>query len=172
MNTEFLSAALTALEPPFKMLALLIIANGAPILGKKIFGAAFSRRLDGGAKFRDGRPLFGPSKTIRGVVLSLGATALAAGVLGFDWTDGALIAALAMLGDLTSSFIKRRLGLPPSSMALGLDQIPESLVPSLAFKARWGLTAWDIGGVVLVFIVLELLLSRLLFGLHLRDRPY
>jgi len=26
--------------------------------------------------------------------------------------------------------------------------------------------------VVLAFVVLELLLSRLLFGLHLRDRPY
>jgi len=32
--------------------------------------------------------------------------------------------------------------------------------------------ARDIAGVVLAFVVLELLLSRLLFGLHLRDRPY
>jgi len=172
MNIEFLSAALAALESPFKMLVLLAIANGAPILGKKIFGASFNYPLDGGAKFRDGRPLFGPSKTIRGVVLSLIATALAASALGYEWIDGALISALSMLGDLTSSFVKRRLGLPPSSMAPGLDQIPESLFPLLALKARLGLTAWDIAGVVLAFVVLELLLSRLLFGLHLRDRPY
>ncbi len=172
MSTELLSAALTALESPFKMLVLLIVANGAPILGKKIFGAAFSQRLDGGARFRDGRPLFGPSKTVRGVVLSLGATASAATALGYGWIDGALISALAMLGDLASSFVKRRLGRPPSSMALGLDQIPESLLPALAFKTRLGLTGWDIADVVFAFILLELLLSRLLFGLHLRDRPY
>ena len=57
-------------------------------------------------------------------------------------------------------------------MALGLDQIPESLLPALALKSRLALTAWDITGVVFAFILLELLLSRLLFGLHLRDRPY
>ncbi len=172
MTTEFLSATLASLEPPYKMLVLLVIANGAPILGKKILGASFGHRLDGGAKFRDGRPLFGPTKTIRGVALSITATALTAIVLGYHWTDGALISALSMLGDLISSFVKRRLGLPPSSMAPGLDQIPESLLPSLAFKARLGLTAWEIAGVVFAFILLELLLSRLLFGLHLRDRPY
>lgn len=172
MSTEFLSAALANLESPFKMLVLLVIANGAPILGKKIFGTSFSQRLDGGIKLRDGRPLFGPSKTFRGLVLSVVATALVAIPLGYGWIDGALIAALAMLGDLASSFIKRRLGRPPSSMALGLDQIPESLLPTLVFKAWLGLTAWDIAGVVFAFVLLELLLSRLLFGLHLRDRPY
>lgn len=169
MNTEFLGADL---ESPLKMLVLLVIANGVPILGKKIFGTAFSYRLDGGIKLRDGYPLFGPSKTVRGAVLSIAATALAAGALGFNWADGALIAALAMLGDLASSFIKRRLGRPSSSMALGLDQIPEALLPTLAFKARLGLTVWDIAGVVFAFILLELLLSRLLFRLHLRDQPY
>lgn len=172
MDTVLLDSALTALESPIKMLVLLLVANGAPILGKKIFGATFRHRLDGGVRWRDGRPLFGPSKTIRGVVLSLAATSLAAAVVGFDWNDGALIAALAMLGDLISSFLKRRLDRPPSSMALGLDQIPESLLPALALKSRLALTAWDITGVVFAFILLELLLSRLLFGLHLRDRPY
>lgn len=172
MDTGFLDSALTALASPFKLLVLLLVANGAPVLGKKIFGASFSHRLDGGVRWRDGRPLFGPSKTVRGVVLSIAATTLVAAALGFNGTDGALIAALAMLGDLISSFIKRRLSRPPSSMALGLDQIPESLLPALVYKTRLGLTAWDIAGVVFAFILLELLLSRLLFGLHLRDRPY
>src|SRR5512134_3258620 len=172
MDNGLLSVTLAALESPLKLLVLLVVANGVPILAKKIFGTAFSHRLDGGIKLRDGHPLFGPSKTVRGAVLSIAATTLAAGALGFDWTDGVLIAALAMIGDLASSLIKRRLGRPPSSMALGLDQIPESLLPTLAFKTRLGLTAWDIAGVVFAFILLELLLSRLLFGLRLRDRPY
>jgi hypothetical protein len=169
MNTEHLGAVL---ESPAQMLLLLVVANGVPVLGKKIFGATFDRPLDGGLRLRDGHPLFGPSKTVRGVVLSTAATALAAIPLGYDWTDGALIALLAMLGDLASSFVKRRLGRAPSSMAPGLDQIPESLLPTLALKTRLDLMAWDIAGVVFAFILLELLLSRLLFGLHLRDRPY
>ena len=37
-----------------------------------------------------------------------------------------------MTGDLFSSFIKRRFGSAPSSQALGLDQIPESLLPLVA----------------------------------------
>lgn len=172
MDTGFLGVTLAALESPFKMLLLLVVANGAPVLGKKIFGASFSHRLDGGVRWRDGHALFGPSKTFRGLVLSVVATVFVAIPLGYDWIDGALIAALAMLGDLASSFVKRRLGRPPSSMALGLDQIPESLLPALVFKTRLNLTAWDIAGVVFAFILLELLLSRLLFGLHLRDRPY
>ncbi len=172
MNIELFGAALAALESPFKMLVLLLVANGAPIVGKKIFGTAFGQRLDGGIKLRDGRPLFGPSKTLRGLVLSIAATALAAFVLGYNWIDGALISALSMLGDLASSFVKRRMDFPPGRMVLGLDQIPESLIPSLIFKARLGLSAWEVGGVVLIFIAVELLLSRLLFRLHLRDRPY
>lgn len=169
MNPELLGATLAASA---KMLLLLVVANGAPVLGKKIFGAAFNTPLDGGVRLGDGHPLFGPSKTIRGVLLSIAATAVAAAALGFGWTDGALIASLAMFGDLLSSFVKRRLSRTPSSMALGLDQIPESLLPTLAFKSRLGLTAWDIAGVVFAFILLELLLSRLLFRLHWRDRPY
>ena len=72
-------------------------------------------------------PWFGPSKTIRGVVLATLATAAAAGVLGLGWKVGALLGVVAMAGDLLASFIKRRLGLAPSSQAVGLDQIPEVL---------------------------------------------
>jgi len=148
------------------------VANSAPLLGHKLLGPRLARPLDGGWTFLDGRPLLGRSKTVRGVVLSLAATAAAAPVLGLSWTTGALLAALSVLGDLTSSFLKRRLGRPPSSQALGLDQVPESLFPLLALHARLDLTAGAIAAVVLVFVVLELVLSRLFYRLGLRDRPY
>jgi hypothetical protein len=82
------------------------------------------------------------------------------------------VALLAMAGDLLSSFLKRRRGLPPSSQALGLDQIPESLLPQFACIDPLGLTIADIVAGVVIFLVGELLLSRLLFKLKLRDRPY
>ena len=77
-----------------------------------------------------------------------------------------------MAGDLFSSFCKRRLGLPPSSRASGLDQIPESLLPLLACRDLLGLAAADIAACVVLFVVGEVVLSRVLFALRLRDRPY
>ena len=79
---------------------------------------------------------------------------------------------MAMAGDLFSSFVKRRLGLPPSSRALGLDQIPESLLPLLVCRQSLSLTALDIGLAVAIFFVGELGISRLLYKAHLRDEPY
>ena len=71
-----------------------------------------------------------------------------------------------------ASFLKRRLGLTASSMALGLDQIPESLLPAISMRVYGQLTAIDIFMVVLIFFVGELVLSRVFFRLGLRERPY
>jgi CDP-2,3-bis-(O-geranylgeranyl)-sn-glycerol synthase len=153
-------------------LLLLGIANGAPVIGKKLLGRRFAFPLDGGLEFPDGRPLFGPSKTVRGIALAIAATTLAAPVFGLSWQTGVLFGTSAMLGDLLSSFAKRRLDRPPSSQALGLDQIPESLLPLVVCRASLGLDGVEIAALVAAFVVLELLLSRLLYRLRVRDRPY
>ncbi|HYZ41656.1 MAG TPA: CDP-archaeol synthase, partial [Stellaceae bacterium] len=75
-------------------------------------------------------------------------------------------------GDLFSSFSKRRLNLPSSSRASGLDQIPESLFPLLACRQLMALAPIDIAVTVAVFFVGEVVLSRVLFAFRLRDRPY
>ena len=153
-------------------LLLLTLANGTPVIAKKIFGRRFARPLDGGAVLADGRPVFGRSKTIRGIAVAILVTTALAPLLGLDPSTGALAAATAMAGDLLSSFIKRRLDRPPSSRALGLDQLPESLLPLLACRAPLSLSAADIALAVAIFFVGELVLSRLLYRLHLRDQPY
>lgn len=155
-----------------KVLLLLGAANGAPLIGQKLFGNRLRFPLDGGVGFIDGRPLLGRSKTVRGLLLSLIATAVAGLVLGFDLGIGLVAGFFAMLGDATSSFIKRRLGVPSSGMLLGVDQIPESLFPLLAMQVRLGLTVDDILILVAIFILLELVLSRILFNLRLREQPY
>jgi CDP-2,3-bis-(O-geranylgeranyl)-sn-glycerol synthase len=73
---------------------------------------------------------------------------------------------------LASSFVKRRLGLPASSMALGLDQIPESLLPAISMRTYAQLSTIDILLVILIFFVGELALSRVFFRLGLREQPY
>ena len=155
-----------------QLLVLLAVANATPVVAKSVLGDAFARPLDGGAVFVDGRPLFGHSKTIRGIVLSLLATPLAAALMGMGWEIGAVVAIAAMAGDLLSSFVKRRLGLPSSSMAVGLDQIPESLFPLVASRLLLPVTLLDIVVGTTIFFVGELALSRILFKLRLRDRPY
>src|ERR1700676_1898309 len=155
-----------------QLLVLLTLANGTPIVAKKIFGPRFARPLDAGFIFLDGRPLFGPSKTIRGIMASILITTASAPLVGLDLTIGAIVAGAAMTGDLFSSFVKRRLNFPPSSQALGLDQVPESLFPMLACRDALSLTIADIALGVGIFFIGELILSRLLFRAHLRDEPY
>jgi CDP-2,3-bis-(O-geranylgeranyl)-sn-glycerol synthase len=155
-----------------QLLVLVAVANAAPVLAKKAFGKAPARPLDGGAVFADGRPLLGSSKTIRGLAVSLLATPIAALLTGLGWEVGAVVAVAAMAGDLLSSFVKRRLGFPPSSMAIGLDQIPESLLPLIAASWFVPVSLIDIGAGTAVFFVGGLALSCLLFKLGLRDEPY
>ena len=120
----------------------------------------------------NGRPLFGRSKTIRGVVLAVLVTTAGAPLIGLGWKTGFLVGSFAMAGDLASSFSKRRRKLPPSSRASGLDQVPESLFPLLACRNLLSLAAADIAVCVVMFFIGEVVLSRLLYALHLRDRPY
>ena len=77
-----------------------------------------------------------------------------------------------MVGDCLSSFIKRRLHLPSSARALGLDQIPESLLPLLGVWHQFSLTLEGIALTVAGFFILELGLSRILYKLHIRKHPY
>jgi CDP-2,3-bis-(O-geranylgeranyl)-sn-glycerol synthase len=155
-----------------QLLILLSLANGSPIVAKRIFGRNYAAPIDGNARFVDGQPLLGPSKTIRGVVVSLLATTLGAMLLGLQFWLGLLVASTAMAGDLLSSFLKRRLRFAPSSKATGLDQIPESLFPLVACRSALSLTSLDIAIGCAIFFVGEKILSHLFFRLRLRDRPY
>lgn len=155
-----------------KLLALLVAANGAPIIVRNLFGHRGAAPIDGGWRLPDGKPLFGSSKTWRGLCSALLAGAALAPLLALPYALGLTVAAAAMAGDLLSSFIKRRLGIPPSGMAFGLDQVPESLLPLAAIAPRLGLTFTDVLQLTAAFLVIELLLSQALYRLHIRQRPY
>ena len=164
--------AMLSLE--LQLLLLILIANGAPIIAAAVCGAWGGWPLDGGRVLADGHRLLGNSKTWRGVLLAPLASGAAAVLLGLPVVAGVVVGLAAMLGDLLSSFGKRRLGMASSSMAFGLDQIPEALLPLLVlalsgqFSLTWSAIAWIVAG----FIMLELVLSRLLYWLGIRKRPY
>ncbi|MBB4040338.1 CDP-2,3-bis-(O-geranylgeranyl)-sn-glycerol synthase [Microvirga flocculans] len=154
------------------VLFLLGAANGTPIFIKKLLKDRLAKPLDFGLKLPDGQPLLGSSKTFRGLAASIAATALCAEALGIGYKMGAWIATLSMLGDLCASFLKRRLRLRPHARAFGIDQIPEALLPLVLLRKELGLDTLNILVLTTVFILLEIWLSRLLFKLRIRDRPY
>jgi len=165
MATEFL-----------KLLLLIIIANGAPIIiswiMRRLLNDSFNLAIDFGQKLPDKHRIFGASKTWRGAFCALLVTPVAALLLGHSAETGLLVAVYAIVGDLSSSFIKRRLAMAPSSMAPLLDQIPESLFPAYMLRHIFGLEISSVTGLVLIFIIVELALSHILYKWGLRKRPY
>ncbi|HTV44782.1 MAG TPA: CDP-archaeol synthase [Stellaceae bacterium] len=155
-----------------RLVFLVLLANGTPLVAGKVFGPLLVRPLDSGREFVDGRPLFGRSKTVRGLVLAILATTAAARMVALSWRIGLLVGTLAMIGDLFSSFLKRRLGRSSSSPAVGLDQVPESLFPLLGCLDPLSLTAADVAFGVAVFVIGEFLVSCLLYAFDWRERPY
>src|SRR5262249_34513277 len=108
-----------------------------------IFGANYAAPVDGNTRFIDGWPLVGPSKTIRGIAVSLVVTALDSLLLDLHFWIGFLLAATSMAGDLFSSFFKSGLYIERSSKGTGLNRLPECLFPLRSGQPVRPLTAFD-----------------------------
>ena len=150
------------------LLALFLVtwANASPVIASLLLGSRWSRPLDAGRRFIDGRPWLGPSKTWRGWLACI-LTTPALGVL-FDlpWSLGLALAIAAMLGDTSSSFIKRRLALPASSSAPMLDQLPEALLPALVLKSHLGLSPSELAVIIIAFMLIDLALTPVADGIR------
>lgn len=156
------------------IVALILIgtANSAPVIARNLFGMHYSQPVDGGMLLNDKQPLFGPSKTWRGLVAAILCSAAIAPLMGLPVLLGAGFGAVSIGADLLASFTKRRLGYAPSSRVRLLDVFPEALLPVLVFQTALGLNMGDSVITVLLFFVLEASLSPLLYRWHLRNRPY
>ena len=150
------------MEPWLVTTLLLVTANGAPVIAGVLLGDRWAWPLDGNTRFTDQRPLLGTSKTLRGIVMAIIATAVVAMLLGMTWFEGAGFGLLAMLGDLCSSFIKRRLGFHSSRSVPLLDQLPESLLPAWVLQPVLGTSTTGMLAAVAAFFVIDLLFSQLL----------
>ncbi len=155
-----------------KLLTMLLASNGAPILAARLFGSRASTPVDFNKRLGDGNAIFGESKTWRGVFAALLTACSLAMFFGFGLIFGLVFGCQVVLGDLISSFIKRRRGLAPSARSTGLDQLPESLLPALYSCITMALAWWWAIVLGLVFMLVQLLISRPLFLLKVRKRPY
>ena len=155
-----------------ELLLLIVIANGAPVLVSYLFQHRASLAIDFGLLLADKNPCLGTNKTWRGLLSSMIATTLLAKLLGVDYFTGLQVSVLAMLGDLFSSFIKRRLGKKPGTRFLLLDQIPESLLPAVLLMRQFSLDWGQVMVLVLAFIIIGQCLSFILYRLGVRKKAY
>ena len=153
-------------------IVLLVTANGAPVLVNKVLGRRWTWPVDNGLTLSDSHRLFGNTKTWYGLYSAVFFSTLAAVLSGLEPLTGAIFGTLSMAGDLLASFIKRRMGRAESSRARGLDTVPESLLPILLLKEPLKLGLIDIVLVVVIFFLIEELVSPVLYRLHIRKRPY
>jgi CDP-2,3-bis-(O-geranylgeranyl)-sn-glycerol synthase len=155
-----------------QILLMLLATNGAPILVARLLRSRWDLAMDMGKKLSDGQPLFGSSKTWRGFFAALGTASLLSVVLGHGIWFGLMFGVLVMIGDLISSFVKRRRGLKPSDQSMGWDQLPEALIPSLYAVLTLGYSWWLAIPLTLGFMLIGVLVSKPLFHIKIRKRPY
>jgi CDP-diglyceride synthetase len=145
-----------------ELVLLLVVANATPVILSLLLGNRWKQPVDQGILLSDGRPLLGPSKTLRGIIGSITVCALLAPLFDLNHLQGAGFGALAMLGDLASSFCKRRLGLRSGHPAPLLDQLPETLLPLWVMLPALNASALEIAAAIAAFTVIDLLFTWLL----------
>lgn len=154
-----------------KILFLLWSINFTPPLLAHLMDSKWSKPLDLGICFRDGKPLLGGHKTIRGLIGAVLTGTVIAPVLGLPWWLGFVTSVLSMGGDLVSSFLKRRMSLPCGSIAPGLDQVLEGGFPFLVLGPFFSLGGFQVSFLIALFGVGAYMGSWFLKRI-LRERPY
>ena len=150
-----------------------MVANASPV---------FLRRgtpIDFGKKFIDGRRILGDGKTWEGLFLGMwfgGTVALTLWLLFDDprmFIYGLAGSLGALLGDMTFSFIKRRLGIrrgAPLPLADQLDFFLGATVMMMMFGWRPDWKPWLAASFVIVF--LHVLANRIAYMIKLKDVPW
>jgi len=140
---------------------LVVTANLAAWVAARAFRTRWNAPLDGGSTSRDGTRLLGDHKTWRGLIAAVVACGIVAQLLRVAFGLGAAFGALALLGDAASSFVKRRLRKRPGTEVIGLDQLPEALLPLLVLQRPLGLGFVGIMIVAAVFMLLNIASTKL-----------
>lgn len=127
--------------------------------------------LDLGRDFLDGRRVFGNGKTFRGTTIYV-FIALVVGTLQRAPMFGLFLGVGAAVGDVTGSFIKRRIGLKQGDPAPLLDQL-DFAVGALVFASL--ITRIEVSVVITIIIItpiLHVLTNRLGCLLELKGVPW
>lgn len=145
-----------------RVIVFLVLVNCLPVVTHMVLQERWRYPLDGGCTWRDGKPLLGKNKSVRGVIVGIAGGTAAYGLLMQPWWVAATASLLTMAGDLTSSFIKRRMGHPKGRSVFPLDQIFESLLPVLFLAPYMGLSIEQQLIILVLFVLTAYSSSRYL----------
>ncbi len=162
---------LSLLKKDFLILLILGVSNFLPILGRWLMGERMAAPVDLGIRWLDGRPVFGPHKTWRGLILSIAGAGIFSNLTGIGLAPGMKLAAISMGGDLLSSFIKRRRGLRSGASVPLIDQGLESMFSLAILRTELCLTWIEVFLLTGLFILFDIILSPILYRLGVRRNP-
>jgi len=135
--------------------------------------------MDFGKNFIDGKPLFGAHKTFRGFFSGLFIGALI-GIVQINLPifqpshvlQGFILSLGALTGDLTHSFIKRRLSLPPGASFPVADQL-DFVVGALLFSLLISPPSLPITLIILIVTPpIHLLTNFIAYRLKVKKEPF
>jgi len=150
-----------------------MVANASPVFVGR------GTPVDGGKNFFDGKRILGDGKTWEGITLGVlfGTTiACLESILLNSFTlyvYGVVGSVGALVGDMVSSFFKRRMGFKRGAPVPVLDQLDFYLgatvfMMTVGWKPRW---EYVIAGAVLI-VVLHKITNLIAYYLHLKDVPW
>jgi CDP-archaeol synthase len=142
-------------------LFLVVVANIAPWAAGRLLAGRYAWPLDCGATLSDGTRALGDHRTWRGLLAGALGCGLTARLLGESFLLGLEFGALSLAADAASSFVKRRRRLAPGTEVLGLDQLPEALLPLMVLSTPLGIGLLGSVFVAIVFLSLNLAVMRL-----------
>jgi CDP-2,3-bis-(O-geranylgeranyl)-sn-glycerol synthase len=145
-------------------------ANATPVL------AGGGTRMDFDRNFFDGKRVFGNNKTFRGFFfgLAIGMLVGAMEVVAFHFPVLFLflIPLGALLGDLASAFLKRRLGIAPGGLLPVADQV-DFVIGAILFSLPLAILSWQVAVTALLITPpIHLFTNFCAYKLKLKRNPW
>ena len=142
------------------------LANAAPVI------CGGGKPLDGGRTWRDGRPLLGSHKTVRGTLSGV-AVGTMVGLIQLDPFRGLLLGIGAVGGDLIVAIVKRRLGLRPGALFPVADQLGFIIVAIALVSVVPPLPTWErIVAILVATIPIHFLTNFFAWLMKLKRHPW
>ena len=127
--------------------------------------------LDGGEKWLDGKPFLGGHKTLRGCIVGV-ITGLLIGVLQGSFYAGLTQGLGAILGDLVSSFLKRRWDIAPGEGFPLLDQLDFIVAAIILSQPYTRANLQQMLIIVVVTVPIHYLMNYAAWLLKMKETPW
>ena len=127
--------------------------------------------LDGGGKWLDGKPFFGSHKTLRGCIAGIMA-GLLIGALQGNPLAGLAQGFGAILGDLMSSFLKRRWNIAPGESSPLLDQLDFIIVAIILSQPFTRATFTEMIIIIIVTIPIHYIMNYVSWLMKMKEHPW